>query len=312
MEQLTLAIRDFINEPRVRHFLYQNKQHWNQLCSCLDTIEDTQLAIEAYKRNTKAADKGHLYLHLYGVLQAMEVQQDATFDFCEAVGEPKSVKDYPGLLKIREVRHRSVGHPTKQTHGRKGLSPAHHFINRMSLNHKGFQLLSTDGTKDEFSDVSLAELLKAQAEEVRGILEAVFQTLQKRDTDHRTTFAADHLANAIPESIGYAFEKLSEAIRGAGPVAPGQWGLKSIRSSVNDFESRLTRRGLDISTYPGLACLYPELQDQVAQLDSFLSGQPSDVTNARSAAVYARDLAAKVKELLEIAREIDKEYSIAP
>ena len=51
---------------------------------------------------------------VYGLLQAMIVQQDAIGHLEEAIEikKPNLDKEYPGLLKIRKIRVETVGHPT--------------------------------------------------------------------------------------------------------------------------------------------------------------------------------------------------------
>lgn len=43
MRELTEQIRDYINGPRMSYLLSQDMETWNQICSSLDIIEDTDL-----------------------------------------------------------------------------------------------------------------------------------------------------------------------------------------------------------------------------------------------------------------------------
>jgi len=45
---LESEIRDLINQPRKKHFLLMDSAQWYQLCSSMDVIGDTELAIDAY------------------------------------------------------------------------------------------------------------------------------------------------------------------------------------------------------------------------------------------------------------------------
>ena len=64
-------IRGFVNKPRKQFNLLKNHKLWNQLCSSLDVIEDSDLAIDAYLNRKFSKDDGEKYLRLYGVLQAL-------------------------------------------------------------------------------------------------------------------------------------------------------------------------------------------------------------------------------------------------
>ena len=67
-------IRDLINSPRKQNILLQDNIMWHMLCSCMDTIGDTEEAIESYlKLDTDGSDKGRNYLRIYGAMQALFV-----------------------------------------------------------------------------------------------------------------------------------------------------------------------------------------------------------------------------------------------
>lgn len=69
MPELEEQIRDFINSPRKQHILLQDHADWNKLCSSLDVVGDTELAIDAYMENiNEPASDGQKYLILYGIL----------------------------------------------------------------------------------------------------------------------------------------------------------------------------------------------------------------------------------------------------
>src|SRR5512133_937305 len=59
---------------------------WNQFRSCLDTIRQTHRAIEAYNRSNGDLTEDQTYLAIYGLLQALVVQQDAMCHLAEALG----------------------------------------------------------------------------------------------------------------------------------------------------------------------------------------------------------------------------------
>lgn len=88
-------IRYFINGPIRQHSLMKNTATWFQLCSCLDVLGDTELAINAYSDSVldigslpkiKKYNVGSLYLEVYGLLQALFLQQDAAINLCDSLG----------------------------------------------------------------------------------------------------------------------------------------------------------------------------------------------------------------------------------
>jgi hypothetical protein len=90
ISELETEIRDFINRPRRQHELLADPASWNTLCSALDVIDDTELALEAYAKWERRSKDGEKYLLVYGALQVMEVQQDAVKYICETLGLPYS------------------------------------------------------------------------------------------------------------------------------------------------------------------------------------------------------------------------------
>ena len=128
ISELESQIRDLINNPRKQYQLLQNSTSWNQLCSSLDVIGDTELAIDSYIDKQYPNDDGSKYLLVYGILQCLFLQQYAVKHMAEALGI-EYVSD--SLLKyIKDIRNKSVGHPTNKRNGKDQTS---HFISRISL-----------------------------------------------------------------------------------------------------------------------------------------------------------------------------------
>src|SRR5574341_1663312 len=99
-QQITIAgqiheIRDFINSPRKHYGLFQNKPLFFQLASSLDVIQDTEQAIAAFSAKEFGDSKAAHYLAVYGLLQALFVQQDAVTHLCEALTINENADNYP-------------------------------------------------------------------------------------------------------------------------------------------------------------------------------------------------------------------------
>ena len=94
---------------------------------------------------------GAIYILVYGVLQALGLQQDAVIHLAEALGMKYELD--PLLKEVREVQNASIGHPTKRV----GRARAH-FICRISMTRAGFQLMTLypEQGPTEFRGVSLA------------------------------------------------------------------------------------------------------------------------------------------------------------
>jgi len=67
IDELEREIREMINAPRRHEQLRANSYDFSQLCSSLDVIGDTELALEAYLAGSGGGQSdGDLYLRVYG------------------------------------------------------------------------------------------------------------------------------------------------------------------------------------------------------------------------------------------------------
>jgi hypothetical protein len=69
--ELNKNLRSIINNPRKRCVLLEDAPAWSMLCSCLDAIGDTELALDAFLKQGNIGDDGKNYLLIYGALQAL-------------------------------------------------------------------------------------------------------------------------------------------------------------------------------------------------------------------------------------------------
>ncbi len=181
---LLRRVRDLVNEDGTRSRLMKNHGNWLQLGSSLDVIGDCEMAIAAYLSHTKKAptspveELGIRYLKTYGVLQAMFVQQDALVNLFESLNLTANLDDHPVLKKIRDIRNRSVGHPTRKKQG-KNEPPSYHGIVQISLADDAFQLWSdSEGGNWELESINIRELIRQQEAGAGQLLDQAIATLE--------------------------------------------------------------------------------------------------------------------------------------
>ena len=156
-------IRDVINILKVTDELVENRKKWLILISSLDVVEDTNLAIESYSKHfgTKM-EFASGYLEVYGVLQALFVQQAAVKNIYKSFGI--TFENSEVLNEIGLARNKAIGHPMDQ---RNKFS---YYITRVSMRWEGFTLLKAG--HDTLDDNSSFEVdLKACIEKQNEILE---------------------------------------------------------------------------------------------------------------------------------------------
>ena len=310
VSELERQIRALINDARKQHVLLNNSATWIQISSSLDVIGDTELAFEAYDKAPPTDDAGAIYILVYGVLQALVLQQDAVRHLVEALGLDSELGSEPDslLLEVREVRNASVGHPTKRRSKR--LEPARsHFISRISMTKTGFQLITVYANHDppQFKGVSLPELIVTQRSQLRTSLNQVVALLQKEEAEHKAMFKDDMIAAAFHPTTDYYFEKIYESIPASKPSEYGRRHVELIVEAVERFKAKLAERGiagaydsvkhhLDLVSYP--------LQELKLYFDRF---GPSKL-NERDAFIFVHFIQDEINTLRSMAVEIDESY----
>ena len=213
LDKRVSEIRDLVNEPRKHHTLIENNALFLMLCSCMDTIQDTEKALDSFlTQKAGSSDIGMKYLRVYGALQALIVQQDAVENLHESLDI-----QYPAdssLKKIRRIRIDAAGHPTNIRNKK-----AFNFIGRSSLSSTyGFQLTTIYPrlSKDEdleykHEDINVQDMIATQKSIFVKILDDVIEVLKKEQVEHRKKFIGRKLTSTFQTTTDL-FLKIIEAI----------------------------------------------------------------------------------------------------
>ncbi len=152
---------------------------WNQFRSSLDAIRQTHRAIEAYNQVNEDLTDDQRFLAIYGLLQALVVQQDAMCHLSEALGtKPIHMARHKRLEEIRNIRNWTVGHPTKID---RYETRSHHAIQRPQLGRGGFSLYSAfDDGREQYTYVPMMQLARLQRRVVSHLLRGILAELNSR------------------------------------------------------------------------------------------------------------------------------------
>lgn len=308
MYKYTQEIRDFINKPRKQFRLLKNQKFWNQLCSSLDVIEDCDLAMDAYINGEFGENDGEKYLRLYGVLQALFVQQDAVVTLCESLGLSNNLTSHPKLREIRDVRNDSIGHPTKR-----GNSKSYHFISRDNITKSRFQLISDYGNNQTtFRDISVIDLLREQRKYLSEILKNVINVLKAEEKAYKEKFKMEKLETVFPNNFLYYIEKVFRSIGKSEYAKFGLINIKLVEKLMDELRESLKRKGIEIDTYDSIKYLYELLEYPIMELklyfNKLIDGEKPRITD-KTAYIFAYFIKDRLSQLKEIAKEIDDEYS---
>ena len=178
---LEQQIRDYVNGANLydRHFK-AHLDEWNALCVAMDTLGDSCLALGYYEASGIGKEDSEKYLKLYGLLQAIFLQQDSIRQLNRVfLGSDLQSDSDSAWKKIRDLRNLTVGHPIEK---REKAGTKRCFISRVTIRTGGFQLLiwNSDKEQNEFEDVDLQSLYKQYKLEAVKHLESIAQGQIKR------------------------------------------------------------------------------------------------------------------------------------
>jgi len=208
MNKSIQEIRNFTNTPRILHRYTSGADDQMKIRSSLYVIEDAQSAIDYYYNKVFGKSKAEIYLAIYGVLQALFIQQDAINNLSEIfkVFTDKIWKKYPKLKEIRDIRNDSTGHPTNRN------NKSFHFISQTSVNKNGFLLLSYKEGKSKTKHVKIKGVIKGQKEIIFKILSAIINKLDQDEKKHKEKFKMEKLEELFPQNLYRYFYNIYEGL----------------------------------------------------------------------------------------------------
>jgi hypothetical protein len=302
INQLTELVRNHINTHRYQTVLLKDSGNWNQICSSLDVVGDSLLAIESYHEEKYPDDIGLKYVYTYGVLQALFLLQDAVRHLSEAFAityHPSQV-----LLDIRNMRNAAIGHPTKQDH--KGQR-YYNYISRISMTKNGFDLLRH--SRPGQYDVMRVDLTVATKDQLQGIAESfrqIVSKLEEADRMHKERFQDNPLESIFHSAMGYFFEKIGQGIHSHsyGDREFGHTHVRLVRETYEKFRTTLQERN-ELNSYTEFDL--DEYFHALRKLDGYLGGGDSTMEEA-DARIYLSYLRNEHDHFVQIAKEIDENY----
>ncbi|EGQ8122595.1 hypothetical protein V9R51_003828 [Vibrio cholerae] len=303
VRKLESEIRDYINASRRQFQIMGNKANWNKLCSALDLVGDTQLAIEAYPNLCSTRSDGASYFVVYGILQTLLLQQDAAKHIADALGL-KNIKRPNQLDEIRIIRNSAAGHPTSQKENGAYKSC---FISRFSLSPVSFQMVTSfsNSSEPKFTTVSIPSLIQIQAKYIAELLEQVVDELKKQETEHRLMHKDNKLEDSFPQTLSYHLSKIYEATYTKQSFALGKVNLATVSQVLENFRDALESRS-EWGVYDSVNFHYEQLKYPLEQLELYFDGEST--LNEKDAYIFASFVEKQFDELIEMAKDIDKEY----
>jgi hypothetical protein len=182
-------IRDIINKDNYFKDYFENSfDDWNVLCVTMDTIEDTNLAIKNFQDKGIGQEIGEQYLRIYGLLQAVFLQQDSVrflhklfkerFEKCESLEKWAVSGDW---RKIRAYRNLTIGHPIECTSA-ETEDTKRVYIDRNSISSNSFEIIkwSKNEKRNQKQFVNLKEMIKQYWREKEKVLSEIKNFLENK------------------------------------------------------------------------------------------------------------------------------------
>lgn len=147
-----------------------------------DWLQDTAEALLVHRRRGFDADHHQGYIELYGVLQAVFIQQDALAEMAFAITGQRKPFEKIGAenwVKLRDLRNKLVGHPI-----RADRNPAHKLfrsvIPRQTMTYTEIRYVLDEDDKHSHLTVNLGKLLDDYDKEAAAILWPLLDLLKAR------------------------------------------------------------------------------------------------------------------------------------
>jgi hypothetical protein len=291
---------------KTKVFQKREKGFWDQLWTCLDTINHTEIAILEFKV-LKEVDFAKVPNTLtYGLLQNLYVQQDALSNLSESILNKRIddwSRNYPSLFYVRDIRNITIGHPTKE--GRKGRDNKYCVIDQGSLTKNGFSfwIWSRSGFKKQY--IEFSELIKKQNETLLNVLTKIYRRIKKKEVEHKKKFKGQSLSLLLPQGEPYSLSILSR-------LAHDQLGwiaLQDYKKNYEEIKKGIEERYGELSQslrIPGTKLLIEELDTIFKRIEEMKNVGPDMEIDL---GIYADALIDRLKELKTHLDEIDEEFA---
>ncbi len=145
-----------------------------------------------------------------------------------------------------------------------------------------------------------------------AIFTSIIEKLDQESAAHKNQFKKEKLVAFFPPTLGYHISKVFESIQRGESYPLGAVNLHMVQQALKDFQSALTKRGIELDTYDAVKDVYDILAFPMTELETYFQyiekGEKPNI-NAKTAYIFAFFITKKIDELKDVAKEIDEEYA---
>ena len=237
---------------------------------------------------------------VYGVLEALYLQQDALRDLFDALGcENINYKEkYLQIYEIREIRNDVAGHPTKRDNGKYTT-----YLSRPDLSIKKIKYEETQGGK--FIDFDIISNIEKQEEFIKSQLENLLAKLKKEKMEHVEKFKKDKLSDCF-QMFCYANEKIYS--HGRFYTQNDDMGFKLVNEITEKLKEKLNNRFVNWENTN-----FADDIKFVEKICNYLLSKPEIINEVSEDSIFLKinlleNMFSHLKNLKGMAKEVDIEY----
>lgn len=302
IEDLCQEIRNLASSSIFINNIKRFDLNWDLIWAAMDTIEDTSLAIQAYKSGSNSSNQGAEYLEIYGLFQAIFMQQDAVKNFAEGFKLKKiDVSTDPAASEIRELRNKYFGHHKYQ---RRGVT-TYHGISRITVGEESIMAWTYPNFSTEY--INLNQSIITNRKYIINSLNLILNEMEKKKMDYLKKFS-DQLSE---DKQGYAFEKLYSWVYGdtSHRAVMADFSLRTVKQEVDYIEKGFRERYDNIKDIGDAERTIEKTRFALNRLEKFLLELPNGAKGDFEVEIYADSLSLSFNNLILLCVDVNKTFS---
>lgn len=149
--------------------------------SSMYLIQDTGEAVADHMSRGFSKNPFPAYLEFWGVMQAIDIQQEAIFQIHKAVvGSTPTIQSGSSWSKIRDTRHLCAGHPAKRSH--RVPAPQRTFMGRSfgGYDQIKYEMWDANTGTSTHPVFNLRQMIRDYDAEASVVLQTVLSTMKKK------------------------------------------------------------------------------------------------------------------------------------
>jgi hypothetical protein len=301
IDDVSDKIRTLANTPLFIDNIKRHQFNWDLTWAAMDTIEDTELAITSFTKSKAGNDQGAEYLRIYGLFQAIFMQQDAVRNLAEGLNLPEiDISAYAEASEVREMRNKYFGHHKYKRNG----STSYHGISRMTVGGDSV----TAWTYPNFSteEINLKNAITVNQKYILNSLKEVLTNMDKKKSEYANTIK-DKLSI---DKQSYAFEKIFSWVYGetADRCVMTGAGLRIIDASLTSLETGLNLRYENLSGLGDVERTIKKSKYLLTVINDLFANNPTGMGGDFDAEIYVESLQNCFDELIGISVEVNAEF----